>query len=190
MAGDYVYYTDNTGGFGRYVVNPQLTTSVPATYGSDTCVWVSGGTTSYTKEKVVETKEEREERLEKERKARFEAMANPFRPIKIIISGKWTHCFFPDGSKEGTKVSVKHDGDLEDFDPEIGVAMCIAKYVYTSRCQFVKRVNNLAHYSDSDLKDFVEANREEYYAKLKVKQEKEAKMQERMKTSKARPLSA
>jgi len=193
MAGDYNWWDNGTGGmFGQYqyVVNPQLTTTVPATYGTDVYVWNSAGTTSYTKEKVVETKEECEERLEKERKARFELLANPFRPTKVIISGKWTHCFFPDGSKDGVKVSVKHDDGIETFDPEVAVAMCIAKYVYSSRCQFVKQVAKKAHYNDPDMQEYVEDNMAEYYAKRKLAQKKEAEMKERMKTSNARPLEA
>ena len=61
------------------------------------------------------------------------------KPSKIIVNNVTTICVFPDG----TKITARPDS-VDEFDLDVGIAMCIMKYIYGSRSAF-KRAVKSAH---------------------------------------------
>jgi hypothetical protein len=131
--------TTGSGGLGYTTYVPAITTAGCSNPNANTTItWNTGATMK------VETDEEKTEREEKERKERFEGLAHFFRPVKIIVSGDYVHCFFhdPSDTKNLVKISVKRfEGDPVDC--EKAVAECIVKYIYGTRSQFMKRMSGL-----------------------------------------------
>ena len=60
-------------------------------------------------------------------------------PSKIMVNNVTTICVFPDG----TKITARPDS-VDEFDLDVGIAMCIVKYIYGSRQAF-KRAAKSAH---------------------------------------------
>lgn len=65
----------------------------------------------------------------------FEAESSE--PVQIIYNGTTTICIFPDGEKEIARPSKD-----DNFDPEVGVAMCIVRRIFGSRSAFQKAVKS------------------------------------------------
>ena len=57
------------------------------------------------------------------------------KPVKIIYSGNWTHCWFEDGDKQSVECKEEY------FDKAVGVALCIAQHVYGTKTKFHKSAN-------------------------------------------------
>jgi len=62
---------------------------------------------------------------------------NAYIPEKIIYNGITTVCIFRDGEK----ITARPTNE-DNFDKEVGVAMCIMKRVYGSRSEFQRQIEN------------------------------------------------
>lgn len=58
-------------------------------------------------------------------------------PLCVIYNGVTTIAIFPDGKKIKSRPNTG-----EKFDPETGLAMCIAKHVFGSRAAFLRAVED------------------------------------------------
>ncbi len=63
-----------------------------------------------------------------------------YKPIRIVVDGKITACFFEDGEK----IVVRCGGD-DTFSEEFGVAEAIMRKLYGNRNRFKKAVANAEH---------------------------------------------
>ena len=61
----------------------------------------------------------------------------PFIPEKIIYCGTKTICIFPDG----TRIDSQPTKD-DNFDEEVGVAMCVIRKVFNTRGAFLTAIEN------------------------------------------------
>lgn len=60
-----------------------------------------------------------------------------FIPEKIIYNGKYTICYFKDGSK-----TISHPSKDEEYSEDVGVMACIIKKMFGTRSHFMRHVES------------------------------------------------